>query len=98
VQAVKEGKQCYVSSRTGRVLRASHTDYHWDRFRSYLVRSPCLMCCVMYCVMCCVMCCIVSFYNVPWCSDTSIGVVGFVTHTSIGVVGFVTRSRIREEL
>jgi hypothetical protein len=34
-----------------------------------------------------VMCCVAPFYDVPWCSDTS-----------IGVVGFVTRSRIQEEL
>jgi hypothetical protein len=34
-----------------------------------------------------VMCCVAPFYDVPWCSDTSIGVVGFVTH-----------SRIQEEL
>jgi hypothetical protein len=28
---------CHVSSRTGRASRAFHTDYHWDRLRSYLV-------------------------------------------------------------
>jgi hypothetical protein len=26
---------CHVSSRTGRALQVSHTDYHWDRPRSY---------------------------------------------------------------
>jgi hypothetical protein len=27
----------YAPSRTGRVSRAFHTDYHWDRLRSYFV-------------------------------------------------------------
>jgi hypothetical protein len=54
----------------------------------------------MCCVMCRVMCCVALFFDVLRCSDTSIGVVGFMTRmdTNIGVVGFVTRSRIREEL
>jgi hypothetical protein len=28
---------CHVSSRTGRVSRAFHADYHWDRLHSYFV-------------------------------------------------------------
>jgi hypothetical protein len=31
---------CHVSSRTGRVLRVFHTDYHWDRLHSYYRTSP----------------------------------------------------------
>jgi hypothetical protein len=31
------GCLCHISSRTGRVSRAFHTDYHWDRLRSYFV-------------------------------------------------------------
>jgi hypothetical protein len=54
---------------------------------SYLVRSPRfdVLCHVLCHVS--VMCCVAPFYDVPWCSDAS-----------IGVVGFVTRSRIQEEL
>jgi hypothetical protein len=53
---------CYVSSRTGRVSRAFHTDYHWDRLRSYLIlpsharRLVAVMCRVLSCVghvLCC---------------------------------------------
>jgi hypothetical protein len=65
------------------LCRASHTDYHWDRLRPYLVLPPHSMCRVM----CRVMCCVVLFCNVLRRSNTS-----------IGVVGFMTRSRIREEL
>jgi hypothetical protein len=82
-----DSPMCHVSSRTGRALRASHTDYHWDRLCPYLVLPPCSMCCVMCRVMCRVMCYVAPFCNVLRCSDASIGIVGFVTH-----------SRIREEL
>jgi ADP-ribosylation factor protein 6 len=42
-------KLCHVSSRTGRASRASHTDYHWDRLRPYLI-LPCVVSCVVSCV------------------------------------------------
>jgi hypothetical protein len=72
-----------VLSQTGRVPRAPHTDYHWDRLRSYSRTSP------MLDVSChvSVMCRVAPFCNVLRCSDTS-----------IGVVGFMTCSEIREEL
>jgi hypothetical protein len=75
--------ECHVSSRTGHASQAFHMDYHWDRLRPYLVLPPRSMCRVM----CRVMCYVAPFCDVLWCSDTS-----------IGVVGFMTRSRIREEL
>jgi hypothetical protein len=43
---------CHVSSRTGRSSRASHTDYHWDCLRPYLILPPRSMCCVRCRVMC----------------------------------------------
>jgi hypothetical protein len=46
---------CHVSSRTGCASQASHTDYHWDRFRPYFVLPPTLdVSCHVSChVLCC---------------------------------------------
>jgi hypothetical protein len=52
---------------------------------SYVSRARCVVLCVSCHAL--VMCCVTPFCDVLRCSDTS-----------IGVVGFVTRSRIREEL
>jgi hypothetical protein len=60
------------------LLRASHTDYHWDRLRSYIyLPHACLL--LLSCVVSrdmWVMCCVMLFCDVPRASDTSIVVLG----------------------
>jgi hypothetical protein len=46
---MRVGNMCHVLSRTGRASQASHTDYHWDRPRSYCHNSLMLVVSLLSC-------------------------------------------------